>query len=121
MRIRKLIAAVALAAGVLGVSGALGADPASADQLPALDQAVSLAPVQASADQKPYDSGIQTEHNLCQIMRPYGVGTLTGHYRLSGTNRQCLVCIGDSHYGYRVVFRDGYWGGPHGTTYVGAC
>lgn len=102
MRIRKIIAAVALAAGVLGVSGALGAAP-------------------AGAHQQPYDSGIQTEHNLCVWFRPYGVGTITGHYRLSGTNRQCLVCIGDSHYGYRVVFSDGYWGGPVGTTYVGAC
>jgi hypothetical protein len=59
----------------------------------------ALIPVSsASAHQQPYDSGIQTEHNLCQIMRPYGVGTVVNHYRITGYDRQCFVCKQNTAY-----------------------
>lgn len=100
MRIRKLIAVVALAVGALTASAALGVSP-------------------AGAHQRPYDSGIETEHNLCHIMRPYGVGTVENHYRYTGTHRQCFVCISGDLYAYEIQYWEGAgWTGPWDTTLI---
>jgi hypothetical protein len=74
----------------------------------------------SEAHQQPYDSGIQTEHNLCQIMRPYGVGTVVGHYRITGTHRQCFVCISNDLYAYEIQYAEAYggWSGPWDTTLI---
>jgi hypothetical protein len=98
---RKIIGSLVIATGL--TMGALGIGMSAAD-----------------AHQQPYDSGIQTEHNLCQIMRPYGVGTVVGHYRITGTHRQCFVCISNDLYAYEIQYASAYggWSGPWDTTLI---
>lgn len=96
---RRIIASVLIVAGL--TMGALGVTMGTAD-----------------AHQQPYDSGIQTEHNLCQIMRPYGVGTIVAHYRVNGTHRVCFVCIGNTLYAYDIFNYLGVWSGPWNTTII---
>lgn len=79
---------------------------------------LALSAPPADAHQQPYDSGIQTEHNLCQIMRPYGVGTIVAHYRVNGTHRVCFVCIGNTLYAYDIFNYLGVWSGPWNTTII---
>lgn len=79
--------------------------------------AALIGPASAEAHQQPYDSGVQTEHNLCVVMRPYGVGTVVNHYRITGADRQCFVCLGNDLYAYHVKFY-GVWSGPWDTVLI---
>jgi hypothetical protein len=91
---RQLLAILALAAGTL---------------------LASAAPVEAH--QQPYDSGIQTEHNLCVFFRPYGVGTIVYHFRNTGYERSCGVCIGNALYEFDVQYFY-VWSGPWDTVLI---